>query len=196
MKFRNKKAALVAAVLAVTAGALPFAMPVGQAESADGFQIAVDGDGTIRLPDVDYRKDWVALGSWAVAAETDIPGSQGIHIVYTQPESVASYRKEGKFPDGAILIKELFTTTTDSMTTGTVSRVDKTVGWFVMIKDSANRYPDNKLWGDGWGWAFFDAKDRVMTKSTDYTADCLGCHVPAQNSDWVYVQGYPVLQEK
>jgi hypothetical protein len=195
MKYRNK-AAVVAAVLAVTAGALAFAMPVGQAETADGFQIAVDGDGAIRLPEVDFRKDWVALGSWAVAAEPDIPGSQGIHVVYTQPESVASYRKDGKFPDGAILIKELFTTTTDSMTTGTVSRVDETVGWFVMIKDSANRYPGNKLWGDGWGWAFFDAQDRVKTKSTDYTADCLGCHVPAQNNDWVYVEGYPVLQGK
>jgi len=195
MKYRNK-AAVVAVVLAVTAGALALAMPVGQAQTADGFQIAVDGDGAIRLPAVDFRKDWVALGSWAVAAEPDTQGSQGIHVVYTQPESVASYRKDGKFPDGAILIKELFTTTTDSMTTGTVSRVDETVGWFVMIKDSANRYPDNKLWGDGWGWAFFDAQDRVKTKSTDYTADCLECHVPAQNNDWVYVEGYPVLQGK
>lgn len=196
MMILRSKAAVVAVVLAVTAGALAFAMPIGQAETADGFQIAVDGDGAIRLPEVDFRKDWVALGSWAVAAESGTQGSQGIHVVYTQPESVASYRKDGKFPDGAILIKELFTTSTDSMTTGTVSRVDETVGWFVMIKDSANRYPGNKLWGDGWGWAFFDAQDRVRTKSTDYTADCLGCHVPAENNDWVYVEGYPVLQGK
>lgn len=119
-----------------------------------------------------------------------------MHIVYSQQESVAAYRKTGKFPDGAVLIKELFSTHTESMTTGTVSRADKIVGWFVMVKDSKNRFPDNKLWGDGWGWSFFDAEDRLNTKSTDYVADCKGCHVPVEKTDWVYVQGYPVLSGK
>ena len=178
---------------ALTIGGLSLATQVGQAQQASGFQLAVDAKGAIHLPTVDYRKDWVALGSWAVAAEGDAAGSQGIHMVYTQPESITAFRKTGKFPDGAILIKELLTTTTDSMTTGTVSRADKTAGWFVMVKDTNNRFPDNKLWGDGWGWAYFDAKDRVRTKSTDYVENCKGCHVPAQDTDWVYVQGYPVL---
>ena len=194
-----KKLSLAALIVAAAVGTALVAGPSGQAQmskSPDGFSLVADSAGNLRMPDVDYRKDWVALGSWAVAAEQPAEGSQGIHVVYTQAEAVAAYRRTGKFPDGAVLIKELFSTTTGSMTTGTVSRADKTAGWFVMIKDSANRYPGNKLWGDGWGWAYFDAKDRVNTKTTDYVADCKGCHVPAKDTDWIYVEAYPVLKGK
>jgi len=192
----KNKIRILAVVLVLAAAAFPLGVQLGQAQTLDGFQLAVDGKGNIRMPAVDYRKDWVALGSWAVAAKEGVLGSQGLHVVYTQPETVAAYRKTGKFPDGAILIKELFTTTTGSMTTGTISRADKTSGWFVMIKDLTNRFSNNKLWGDGWGWAYFDAKDRMNTKSTDYAVDCKGCHVPVQKSDWIYVLGYPVLRGK
>ncbi len=167
----------------------------GQMADQNGFNIAVGEGGSIRVPDVDYRKDWVSLGNWSVASDEG-NGSKGIHSVYTQLEAVEAYRKTGKFPDGTVLIKELFSTVTEDMTTGTVSRAGKTDGWFVMVKSDQNRFPDNKLWGDGWGWAFFDAKDRTKTTSTDYEADCKGCHVPVEASDWVYVQGYPVLTGK
>lgn len=188
-----KKSTILTGVLVAFAAVFAFASFGGHAASNDIMRVAVDEKGNIRVPDVDYRKDWTALGSWAVAAEEGTPGSQGVHAVYTQPETVAAYRKTGKFPDGAILVKELFSTITEDMTTGTVSRVDKTTGWFVMVKDSKGRFPDNKLWGSGWGWAYFDAGDQVKTTTTDYEAECLGCHVPVENSDWVYVQGYPVL---
>lgn len=192
----TNKAAIVAGALVIAAGLFGLITDNGQAANPDGFQIAVNDKGAIRLPEVDYRKDWVSLGAWAVAAEEGTQGSEGIHTVYTQPGTVEAFRKTGKFPDGAILIKELFSTTTDEMTTGTVSRANDTSGWFVMIKDSTNRYPDNKLWGAGWGWAYFDAKDRINTTTTDYEADCLGCHVPVEDQDWVYVQGYPVLRQQ
>ena len=195
MRFSNKTITVALAV-ALTAAGVSLATQAGRANAPDGFSIAVDDKGAIRVPDVDYRKDWVALGTWAVAAEEGSMGSQGFHIVYTQPETVAAFRESGQFPDGAVLIKELFTTATEDMTTGTVNRADKTAGWFVMIKDRKNRYPDNKLWGNGWGWAYFDAADRRKTQTTDYVADCQGCHLPAQESDWIYLQGYPVLQGK
>jgi len=190
----SMKVALVVGMIVISASMFGLIASSGQAAGPDGFQIAVDDKGAIRLPDIDYRKDWVSLGAWAVAAEEGTEGSEGIHAVYTQPGTVEAFRETGKFPDGAILIKELFSTTTDDMTTGTVSRANDTSGWFMMIKDSTGRYPGNKLWGDGWGWAYFDAKDRINTTTTDYEANCLGCHVPVQDQDWVYVQGYPVLQ--
>lgn len=184
-----------AGALAIFAIALVLTISSGEATTADGFALATDGGGSIKVPDVDYRKDWVSLGVWAVAADEGELGSQGIHAVYTQRETVEAYRRTGEFPDGAVLIKELFSTKTEDMTTGTVSRAHQTVGWFVMVKDSTGRYRGNKLWGDGWGWAYFDAEDRNKTTTTDYEADCKGCHVPAQESDWVYVEGYPVLKE-
>ena len=65
------------------------------------------------------------------------------------------------------------------MKTGTVSRVQTLKGWLVMVRDSKNTHPGNKLWGDGWGWSWFDAGNPTKTTSTDYKVNCLGCHVPA-----------------
>ena len=190
------KLSVLAGLVLVTVGS--FALSGAHSQSVpvtDGFLIAADETGAIHLPEVDYRKQWVALGTWAVAADGEEPGSQGFHMVYTQPESVAAFQRDGVFPDGAVIIKELFETATDDMTTGTVSRAAGTIGWFVMVKDATGRFPDNPIWGDGWGWAFFDAGDPGTTTTTDYQTDCLGCHIPAQDSDWVYVEGYPVLQQ-
>ena len=38
---------------------------------------------------------------------------------------------------------------TEPMTTGTVSHAQTLKGWFVMVRDSKNIHPGNKLWGDG-----------------------------------------------
>ena len=62
-----------------------------------------------------------------------------------------------------------------------------------MVKDNVGRFPGNKLWGDGWGWSWFDATSPQKTTSTDYTTDCQPCHEPARQSDRIYTHGYPVL---
>src|SRR6516165_12441445 len=84
---------------------------------------------------------------------------------------------------------------TGSMTTGTVSHAQTLKGWFVLMKDSKNGHPGNKLWGNGWGWSWFDAANPSKTTSTDYKANCLPCHEPARATDWIYVQGYPALKQ-
>src|SRR5690606_32960677 len=132
------------------------------------------------------------LGTWAVAAD-DGPGSKEMHVVYASPGTIAAYREAGHYPDGAVLVKEVYKTTTKPMTTGTVSSAGTLVGWFVMVRDDVGRFPKNKLWGDGWGWAWFDATDPKKTTSKDYKKDCQSCHVPAQASDWIYTYGYPPL---
>ena len=179
----------IAAVLTLTMSAHV------HSQQTSALDKTIDSSGNIRVPDVDFRKDWTALGTWAVAADEGTAGSKGIHMVYTQPETVEAYRKTGKFPDGAILVKELLTTETADMTTGTVSRSGDVSGWFVMVKDSTGKFEKtNPIWGKGWGWAYFDVNDPIKTSSTDYTVDCLSCHVPAKDNDWVYIEGYPVLK--
>ena len=111
-----------------------------------------------------------------------------------QPKAIAAYRKTGKFPDGAVLVKELLNAKTGPMTTGTISWGHEIEGWFIMVKDTKNRFPGNKLWGDGWGWFLFDAGKNLTTK--DYKAECIGCHIPAKRNDWVYVEGYPILRNR
>jgi len=95
--------------------------------------------------------------------------------------------------DGAVLVKEVYMAATGQMTTGTVSHAETLKGWFVLMKDEHARYPSSRLWGDGWGWSWFDAANPSKTTSTDYKTDCQGCHVPAKASDWIYVTGYPPL---
>jgi len=181
-------AGLAGAVLAAAAYG-----QLGAAPSAAPKPLAVaDANGNLHVP-ADYRRTYRYLGSWAVVADHG-EGAKQIHVVYASPGSIAAYRKDGHFPDGTVLVKEVFEAATGQMTTGTVSHPQNLKGWFVMVKDSAGRYPANKLWGDGWGWSWFDAANPSKTTSTDYTTDCRTCHVPAQASDWVYVGGYPTLK--
>jgi len=151
----------------------------------------VDAMGNIHVP-ADYRTQYQFLGSWAVAADQG-KGSDSIHTVYGSPGVIAGYRKDGRFPEGSVLVTEVFEAATEEMTTGAVSRSQALKGWFVMVKDSKNSHSGNKLWGDGWGWAWFDASDPSNTTSTDYKVDCQACHLPAKASDWIYVKGYPAL---
>ena len=155
-------------------------------------EAVADGTGNLHVPDA-YRTTYQALGSWAVASDQG-RGSKELHVVFASPGAVAAYLKDGGFADGAVLVKEVFQAATTQMTTGSVSRAETLKGWFVMVKDSNGRYAGNKLWGDGWGWSWFDAANPSKTTSTDYKINCLPCHVPAQSSDWVYVGGYPPLR--
>jgi Cytochrome P460 len=156
-------------------------------------QGVVDATGNLRVP-ADYRSAYQFLGSWAVAADQG-QGSKEVHVVYASPGAIAAYRKDGRFPDGSVLVKEVFEATTSAMTTGTSSHAQHLKGWFVMVKDSNNSHPENKLWGNGWAWSWFDALNPLKSTSTDYKVDCLTCHVPARATDWIYVQGYPQLKQ-
>lgn len=161
-------------------------------QSAAGAERVADAKGNLHVPE-DYRAKYRFIGSWAVAA--DDKGSKEIHTVYASPGAVEGYLKTGHFQDGAVLVKEVFEAKTGDMTTGTVSHADNLKGWFVMVRDSKNAtHPGNPLWGDGWGWSWFDYGNTTKTTSTDYHNDCMGCHVPATPTDFIYVQGYPSLK--
>jgi len=181
---------LAVAVSLVTGAVVALAQIGGAAPAAATANVA-DVAGHLRVP-ANYRTLYQTLGTWAIAADGG-QGSKEMHVVYASPGTIDAYRKTGHFPDGAVLVKEVSATSTNKMTTGTVSHADKLKGFFVMVKDSKNTHPGNPLWGDGWGWSWFDADKPLKTTSTDYHTDCQGCHVPAKDTDWIYVNGYPVL---
>jgi cytochrome c len=184
----------VAALLAglVTVGlSNPLSADDPPAPKADDFSPYVTKGGGISLP-TDYREKFVHLGTYAVATKPDKPVDE-MHNVYARPEDIQAYRRDGKFPDGAILVKDVTTVGSEKLTTGQSTWTKDIKIWFVMVKDSKGRFPKNDLWGDGWGWALFEAKDPKRNVATDYRTDCRTCHVPAKRDDWVYVRGYPVL---
>ena len=161
----------------------------GTAKTDEQFSPYVGAKGEIQLPK-NYRTTWSYLGSWVVP-DKKAPG-YGFHDVFTQPETVKAYEKTGQFPDGAVLIKEIRKVESADMTTGHASWAGPINVWFVMVKDRKDRFPKNANWGDGWGWALFKASDPTKNVSTDYKKDCLGCHVPAKSTDWVYTKGYTI----
>lgn len=182
----------VAGISGMVAVATYGQMNVPASRSGPKAEAVVDASGNLQVPD-GYRTTYEFLGSWAVAADQG-QGSKELHVVYALPGTIGAYRKDGRFPDGTVLVKEVFQAATGPMTTGTVSHASTLKGWFVMLKDSKGRHAGNKLWGDGWGWSWFDAANPSKTTSTDYKVQCLSCHVPARASDWVYVGGYPPLR--
>jgi hypothetical protein len=177
---------LIASLMLVSA----FGMNSVPLAAAEEFSPYVDAEGNISLPD-GFRTSMVHLGSWFVPEG----GASGFHDVYTEKESVEAYRRTGKFPDGATLVKELRASKSGSYTTGQgVSYATNGIKqWFVMIKDSKNRFAGNTLWGEGWGWALYKPDDPTSNVATNFQTDCLGCHVPAKNQDWLYTEAYPTL---
>src|SRR4051812_42173955 len=161
------------------------------ARAAGNFSPYVTKDGGISRP-TDYRDTFEFLGTYAVATKPGQPVDE-MHVVYTRPEDIRAYRRDGKFPDGAVLVKEVTKASSDKLTTGQASWDTGIKIWFVMIKDSKGRFPKNPLYAKGWGWALFEAKDPKKNVATSFDASCKACHIPAQQDDWVYIRGYPIL---
>jgi hypothetical protein len=201
---------LVSALVAFLVPTLVLTGTSAAQESERSFAPNVDeATGAIHVPE-DYT-EWATLGTWTHANTGASlgklgPGAHQYHVVYTQPETIRHYLKTRQFPDGAVLVKELLHATSAVMTTGpSVGHATTTKGWFVMVRDTEGRHPDSPLWGDGWGWAFFNSDDSEHTVSTSYKSDCLGCHLPArpmapssavEDDKWIYVHGYPVLRSE
>lgn len=162
-------------------------------ESPGGFSTCVDGHGNITLP-ARFRQSWMHIGSWAVAQKKGAPIHE-MHDVYTQPATVEAFNKTGKFPDGAVVVKEVRETQTDRLTTGHSAWSTDVKLWFVMVKDRKHRFPDSEHWGDGWGWALFEAEDPSANVSSGYESSCIPCHTPTAENDWIYVDGYPELNK-
>jgi Cytochrome P460 len=194
-------------VIAVSIGLLITIACAGKVVSHEMEPVAPNVDlktGAISVPK-DYTR-WATLGTWAHANTEGKPSSKEYHVVYTQPSTIDYYKQHGGFPDGAVLVKELINTETMKMTTGSaVSHATTIKAWFVLVRDKKGRYKDSKLWGDGWGWSFFEASNPNKTVSTDYKENCIACHLPAldlapagaaQDDKWIYTLGYPVLQKK
>jgi hypothetical protein len=143
--------ALLTAVAAARVALLPSAAD-GQTElrmsRPDGkLEAVVDAQGNLHVPS-SYPTAYEFLGTWAIAADKGV-GSSEIHETYATPGTIAAYHEGSHFPDGTVLIKEVYETSTAPMTTGTVSHARSLKGWFMMVKDSKNSHPGNLLWGDG-----------------------------------------------
>ena len=155
------------------------------------FATLVDEKGNIQLPE-NYRQHWGHMGSWTVL-EPSAPG-HGFHDVYTQQDAIKAYLEKGQFPDGTVLVKEVRKVESGAQTTGHAQWAGDINITFVMVKDEKGRFPDNKHWKEGWGWALYEAQNPLKNVSQGFEESCFSCHAPAKQTDWVFVNGYPSLK--
>jgi cytochrome c len=97
---------------------------------------------------------------------------------------VKTFLETGQFSNGTVLIKEVRKIISRILTTGPVVWAGDTSVWFVMIKNTKGRFKDSANWGEGWGWALFEALNRNINTSKGYLESCLPCHVPAKQTNW------------
>lgn len=180
----------LAALLAITVIVPIFIL---RASPDPEFSPYVDSDGNISRPQ-GFRESWPHLGTYFVTGET--ADGNSMHSVYTEKRHLDAFNETGEWPDGAVLVKEVFHATGSQLTTGAANWADRPNVWFVVIKDRRNRFPGNPLWGNGWGWALFKSDAPLVQVARDYKKDCLGCHLPAKGTDYIYTQGYPAIHNR
>jgi hypothetical protein len=155
----------------------------------------VTAEAVLQIPKVDYRKQWVQIGSVSSLAEKSDEGSKQIDTTYIERENLERYLRDGKFPDGTVLVKELLVTKTEQLTTGKISyAAGDVIGRFVLVKDSEGKLGSGPRFGDGWGWAFYKGNETTKTVTGDFKVDCVGCHQAARGDDMVHVRLYPLLK--
>src|SRR5882762_7267056 len=86
----------------------------------------VDAKGNIRKP-ADYRDRYQVLGVYTVLD----PAGNEMHYTYATPGTAEFYRKNKRFADGTVLVKEVLATGHAPLTTGDAHWAEGTKVWFV-----------------------------------------------------------------
>ncbi|OBS95508.1 hypothetical protein A9261_15125 [Vibrio tasmaniensis] len=142
-----------------------------------------------------FKSEMSLIGSWFIPDGV----AAGFHNVYMDKKSIKEYRDKKVIPNGTMIVKELLGSNSGNYTTGqdVVYTNDNVKQYFVMIKDSENRFSSkSSSWGDGWGWGLFKPESLDLNSSSNYRTDCLGCHIPASNTDFLYKEAYPLFEHK
>jgi hypothetical protein len=128
----------------------------------------------------DGYRDWRHVSTGLIGPDSPAHAvNGGFHHIYANPLALRGYR-EGRFPDGAVLVYDLFETVDrGGGATGQGARrhVD------VMVKDS-RRFAAT----DGWGYAEFAAGERTPRPgiAASQAATCHACHQRAAARGYVF----------
>lgn len=159
----------------------------GASPSVPGRGPRFTADGALLQP-ADFR-DWVLAGA-SLGLTYSKPGPlSGIgvfHNVYIDPQSLAAFRRDGRFPEGTTLVMELFSPgeKADPALGGYFEA--ESVGVEAAVKDSA-RFAG--------GWAYFSFGDGSLKSARPIASgSCAECHRRHAATDNVFTQFYPTLR--
>lgn len=153
----------------------------------------LDGNTLTRPKPEDYRQ-WHFSGSSVVPNDKNSGKAifPGIHHVYIDPDSYKTHQEKGVFPDGTIIVMEVFHIETRETVGGFGYFTNGGQDILVQIKDR------RQFRGNGWGYFAFrdkEIKSGVPTKNVE-DSRCTSCHQAAAEEDEVFTQYYPDLRRK
>jgi hypothetical protein len=123
-----------------------------------------------------YR-DWTHVKSLELKEKHPLFSSfGGLHHIYTNDLALNAMKAKTKYPDGSVLIFDLFEVESTDAATSEGKR--KVLG--VMYKNM-KAFPETK----GWGFEGFagDTKDRLVSGKH---GSCFGCHATQTNTDYTF----------
>lgn len=190
---------LTAGVAVVAALAVMLTEREARAQAPSSAKYA--SDGKLLLP-VGYRK-WTFLGAPLTpdGLNNGKAGFPEYHNVYVEDRNLSAYQRDGKFPEGTVIVKELVRLRGGSFPDGSASYASGrgfSPGTFngmdVMVKDSSRYAATN-------GWGFFNFGHHALpyeaSAKAASEAECAGCHrAGAGKTDMTWVDFYPVLRGK
>jgi Cytochrome P460 len=182
---------LIVFSLVVVLTAAIFIIDVPIANAGPKFY-SFDGNGNLLQPK-GYR-EWVFVG--APVTPNDMNNGKAafpeFHAVYIDPVSYKKWKRDGSFPDGTILVKELISVGTKKAPSGNGYFMGDYIGLEATIKDT------RRFKNEPGNWAYFSftrkGQDPKMKTKAFATSKCNSCHQAFAKDDWVFTQYYPVLR--
>lgn len=195
----------IVTLTAASAGVLMLAtigLPSQTLRPQQSSEASFEQDGSVRLPS--HYRQWANVGTRYKVGGMNILDGTPVKIpqvlnTYVEPSALDYYKRTGKWPDGAQIVKELIevkggkncdsTTFICSTPLGSGIFEEKYIGVGMMVKDRA-RFPS-----DAGNWAYFaffhkaSEYDRTATKRP--REQCSSCHVKlASDTDYVITKAH------
>ena len=180
---------LAAATVVIGVVMLGTTAPVS-AQGAKSSAGHFDSDGALIRPE-GYR-EWIYVGSPLTPNDMNNGNAPfpEFHNVYIDPRSWEAFKKDGKYPDGTTLVKELISVGSKRAPSGKGYFMGDFIGLEVAMKDS-KRFKDEPGY-----WAYFSFGHEyplAKTATMQPAANCNSCHEASAADDWVFTQYYPIL---
>ena len=143
-------------------------------------------DGKLIAPK-NYR-EWVFLSSGlGMTYSKGSPNNNPMFTnVFVAPEAYHAFLQTGQWPDGTILMMDMYTSGTEgSINKGGHYQLENMGGFEAHVKDASRP-------GDTWKFYGFEAKDEAAAARPNGN-DCTQCHVKNGGVEATFVQFYPTL---
>ncbi|MHA1543907.1 MAG: cytochrome P460 family protein [Alphaproteobacteria bacterium] len=145
------------------------------------FSLALAFEEAAKVDYPDGYRDWTHVKSLTLLENHPFADTfGGLHHVYANDAALEALKNGTPYPDGAVLVFDLFEVVTDAE--GGTSAEGPRIRKDVMQKNAA-------LWTEtgGWGYETFFGADNERIIS-DPIATCHSCHVAMEDVDFVFSQ--------